>query len=236
MATSSTIRTRCPGSIWPTKVGCPSIRVTASAPVCDTWFDWEMPKNTSTPNSRPNRKHVLLALVKLQHRYDQITRIGDLPRFEDLSDHAQSGILIGMLGGMIVWMCFEFSYSRLDRDVREPVPGRVENHRVVCSNFFLSASAFALSASSSSCVRNRMSGNRISSSFGNSRAVGSIKLSETTIQVGWLQAGVVTGAPIILFSRFLSVLEFRPFANIVLKLTRRRSRWQKQQWPHLMPR
>ena len=53
-----------------------------------------------------------------------------------------------------------------------------ENHRVVCSNFFLSASAFALSASSSSCVRNRMSGNTISSDLGNPRTVGPIRATK----------------------------------------------------------
>jgi hypothetical protein len=48
----------------------------------------------------------LLALVKLQHRHDQITRIGDLPRFKQLGDYAQRGILIAMLGGIIVWVSF----------------------------------------------------------------------------------------------------------------------------------
>ena len=35
----------------------------------------------------------MLALIKLQHRHDQITRIGDLPRFKQLGDYAQRGIL-----------------------------------------------------------------------------------------------------------------------------------------------
>jgi hypothetical protein len=61
----------------------------------------------------------LLPSVKLHDRHDQITRIGDLPRFKDLGDYPQRGILITELGSIIVWMRLEFRYSRLDRNVRE---------------------------------------------------------------------------------------------------------------------
>jgi hypothetical protein len=104
--------------------------------------------------------------IKLEYRHDQITRIRDLARLKDLVNHTKSGILISRFRSSVIGMRFQFRYSRLDRNVREPVPGRAENHRVVCSNFFLSASAFALSASSSSCVRNRMSGNTESAQRG----------------------------------------------------------------------
>ena len=84
-----------------------------------------------------------------------------------LVNYAKSGVLVTGLGGVIIWMSFEFSYSRLDRNVWERVPRSTENQRVFvhesCSNFFLSSSAFALKESSSAGVKNRISG-RITSS------------------------------------------------------------------------
>jgi hypothetical protein len=101
------------------------------------FIDWEMPKNTSAPSSRLNRKAYatasmfLLALIKLQHRYDQITRISDLPRFKDPVNYAQSSILIASLRGIIIGMRLQLAYSRLDRNVRERVLGSTENHGLV---------------------------------------------------------------------------------------------------------
>ena len=78
----------------------------------------------------------------------------------------------------IIWMSFEFSYSRLDRNVWERVPRSTENQRVFvhesCSNFFLSSSAFALKESSSAGVKNRISGRITSSAFDDSLTVESI--------------------------------------------------------------
>jgi len=116
--------------------------------------------------------------VKLQHRHDEITRIGEFPRFKELVNYAKRSVLVTGLGSAIIWMSFEFSYSRLDRNVWERVPRSTENQRVFvhesCSNFFLSSSAFALKESSSAGVKNRISGRITSSAFDDSLTVESI--------------------------------------------------------------
>ena len=81
----------------------------------------------------------------------------EFPRFKELVNYAKRSVLITGLGSVIIWMSFEFSYSRLDRDVWERVSRSTENQRVFvhesCSNFFLSSSAFALKESSSAAVQ-----------------------------------------------------------------------------------
>src|SRR5271165_2403719 len=117
-----------------------------------------MPKNTFAPSSLDNRRAyatasiVLLAPVKLQHGDDQITRISQFRRFKQFINYAKRSVSVARLGSVIIWMRFEFRYSRLDRNVWERVPRSTENQRVFvhesCSNFLFSSSAFALKDSS----------------------------------------------------------------------------------------
>jgi hypothetical protein len=156
------------------------------------------------PHGIRHGQHVLLASVKLQNRHDQITRIKEFPRFKELVNYAKRSVLVAGLGSVIIWMSFEFSYRRLDRNVWKRVPRSTENQRVFvhesCSNFFLSSSAFALKESSSAGVKNRISGRITSLTFDDSLRGESIQVKTYASN---LLAARFASRRIFLFWRFI---------------------------------